>query len=603
LFKSLNAPDRYTLNFEPQNLDVNFFKTNLIKLNPMNQMLFKSTIPAIHLEDISMNLCRNNRLRSGGLTGAMLLLEHYDLSITYPELRRQGNKRYDHHTFYRNVLPDTKYTKSYQKHCTFISKRLTEKKDNPDPLYIFDQLMQSNCKHFPTAFLNQLPEGRKITLNIPNHATPGFLRIIVPKPFKETSFYVKRGQMSPVLFTTRTNVTIPNSDYQTNPNEVYVRLQCNPKTRPTNMAGSSLDIPGNLINAEVFNLYLPANVKTIEAWQDQTSRGNSDIAFQYRDSKRFSWSASDFLNRASFIRMEKIQEDLLNSLPYKKNKNDSLYPDEEEFIEFLNPLYRFLQSRATRFAGSVSSKSKQLYDNSTNHQEEKNIFKQIEFFQNIGDFYASKELLKGILVYQTNTTLRKKAFKKLKSFYEQNKDNQALISLYAYAVFQHIFPNCLWEILPILLAEGYTKIAHLLCLTLEASPEVNHDRLTALFKQNWDEVIFTKLEDIVDSKQKNFWHMQMLLKNGQYNDARELFSTTQPQDYPDDYYQHIKKGFQIHNNLLKPDKDIRLNAILEWEQWQDEHPGAKEWKNANELIVDYSGAQTISILISSINCA
>jgi len=262
-------------------------------------------------------------------------------------------------------------------------------------------------------------------------------------------------------------------------------------------------------------------------------------------------------------------------------------------IQVLNPLYRFLYSRATSFSGRVSSKFKQEFSSLYTPHKEKEIFMQIELFQTLNDNYAAIEMLKGILVYSVNTTARKNAFERLQRIYEQKKNNQALISLYAYGASQYLFPKLLPKILPLLLAEGYTEIAHLLSLVLEASPESNHSVLTALYRKNWDEVIYDIIERIPDIKKKIFWHMQILLKNGRYEDVQELLSNTQPHELPEKYYAHIKKGFLIKNNLFSSEKETRIDAILEWEQWQQSHPGFMGWKNANELFIDYYGARTM----------
>ena len=354
-----------------------------------------------------------------------------------------------------------------------------------------------------------------------------------------------------------------------------------------------MDIPGNCVHAEVFELYLPANVKTVELWQEQSTNHDIDIALQYRDAKKFSWSASEYLSMKPFIRKDKVKRDLLNSLSFCKNKKESLYPEEEEFIQTLNPLYRFLYSRATSFSGGVSSKFKQELRSLNIPLKEKEIFKKVERFQTLNDDYAAKELLKGILVYAVETTARINAFERLISIYKQTQNNQALISLYAYVSSQYLLPKRLSKILPLLLAEGYTKLAHLLSLVLEASPESNHSILTALFRQNWDEVIYDQLERVSDINEKKFWQMQILLKNGQYENVQKLLSNTHPQEFPEKYYEHIKKGFQIKNNLFSSDKETRLDAILEWEQWQQSYPGRMGRNNANELFVDYYGARTM----------
>ena len=317
LFKSFNAPDRYSLEFEAKDSNTIFDVDSLIK---MKQMITNSSTPVLHLEQTAMSLCRNNKLRSGGLTGAMLLTDRYDLSIKYNEFRRQRKKLYDNHTFYRNALPETKQTRSFQKYFTFLSKQLSEKEYTENPLYIFDQLMQRKIKKLPAAIFNTISKGHPLIYHIPDHATPGFLRIIVPAPFKQNSFFVKRDQMPPIQFTTRNSTKISDVGYGIKPEEIYIGLHNNPKNKPDHISVSSLDIPGNCVHAEVFELYLPANVKTIEVWQDQSANHDINIALQYRDAKKFSWSASEYLSMKPFLRKDKVKKDLLNSLSFRKNK-------------------------------------------------------------------------------------------------------------------------------------------------------------------------------------------------------------------------------------------------------------------------------------------
>ena len=590
LFKSLNAPDRYSFDFEAKDSNTIYNVDSLIK---MKQMITNSSTKVLHLEQTAMALCRNNKIRSGGLTGTMLLIDRYDLSNKYNEIRRQGKILYNNHTFYRNVLPNTKQTRSFQKYFTFFSQQLVEKENIESPLYIFDQLMQSKIKKLPAAFFNRISKGHHLIYHIPDHATPGFLRMIVPAPFKQNAFWVKRGQMAAILFETKTSNKIPDAGYRIKPEEIYMRLHHTPKNKPVLISGSSFDIPVNYVQSEVFELYLPANVNTIEVWQDQSANHDIDIALQYRDAKKFSWSASEYLSMKPFIRMDKVKNNLLNTLSFRKNNREHFYPEEKEFIQVLNPLYRFLYSRAKRFEGRVSSKFKQESALSKIPLKEKEIFKQIELFQTLNDDYAAKELLKSILVYSVKTTTRKNAFERLKSIYEQNQNNQSLISLYAYASSQYLYPKLLSKILPLLLAEGYTDIAHLLSLILEESPELNHSILTAFIRKNWDEVIFEKLKRISDIKEKKFWQIQILLKNGRYDDVHKLLSNTHSQELPENYYDHIHKGFLIKNNLLSSEKETRIDTILEWEQWQQSHPGPMGWENANELFVDYYGARTM----------
>jgi len=589
LFKSRNAPERYTLDYRDQKSYAAIDKLPT-KGNPFKTA---STIPVLQLEPYAISLCRNNTIQSAGLTAAMLMENAFDLYNKYPELRRQANKIYDHHTFYRNVLPSIKQSRSYQKHLTFFSKQIADKENGKNPLFVFDQLMQNKINKLPTAFFNRISKGQKIQYQVPDHATPGFLRIIVPAPFQQNSFFVKPGEKAPFLFTTRAASHIPDLDDQLKAEELYMGLMNISKNKPVKIYGDILDMPGNCVMAEVFELYLPANVKTIMVWLEKSLSNDMDIALQYRASKKFKWSANEYLKMKPFIRMDQVRNNLLHSLSIFVHRKEKLYPEEKELIQTLNPLYRFLHSRSNRFATSVSSKFKQ--NNSANNplKNAKKIFQQIKLFQTSHDDYAAHELLKALLVYHPETSIQITAFEKLKGIYEKKQNNQSLISLFAYAASKNLFSGLLPQMLPLLLAEGYTEFAHLLSLILETTPESIPSILTALFDQNQDEIIFEVMDNLSDIKEKNFWHMQMQLKNGHYQVAQELLFNHHPEDYPKNYFEHIQQGFRIKDQLLALDQTTRLNGILEWEQWQLSHPGPECWKNANAHVVDYDGARTI----------
>ena len=131
----------------------------------------------------------------------------------------------------------------------------------------------------------------------------------------------------------------------------------------------------------------------------------------------------------------------------------------------------------------------------------------------------------------------------------------------------------------------------MVALAISADQRPQEVVVRSAYQAKWWRVFRQAVLQLPSAQQQRFWRAHYRLDSGQYARALHDFRSAGQQGQL--YAEHLMKGQNILRGLQQTSLAQRWRAILEWEKWQDEHPGPWRWQENGSLVKAYSGAETL----------
>jgi len=416
--------------------------------------------------------------------------------------------------------------------------------------------------------------------------------------------------------------------------------------------------PGALVDASSFVLPLPSNVRQIKLWQTEAGTEPLYVALQYRAARRhYRLSENEYWEAAShfdssdalfdyFVTALRSYKTNLPNTPTKSNgETEGLVEARQDLYNYWLPFIRFLYAQRQHFLATVyqSKKTSQdqfLADQSRNsgqngqvnrlvaqarqaqtdqqwlaalekwtqvaQRSQGALYRQAQMarylaLEQLGEAFLAKRLLQGLFLESTDTQLVQQTFNQLLATYQTSDNKAAQLPLLATAALNNPTPNLYRQLAQALIDSGYQDYAFMIGMAMPDTQRPNALMIEQAYRLGWWQTFETLLTTLPELK-KRLWRGYQAQNNGDYSAALKWWRQAPKVEAPkaealDSIAKALEQGLQIRQQLQQLDDQKQQEmAIQQWERWQAEHPGPKDWVSADDLISDYaSGELTYSI--------
>ncbi len=655
LFPGLNAPD-------PDPADIRErFPGNLawpdIRDWPFDRLVGVADSPDVPpsiLERLASRIARDNRRKEGGLSGAMLFYIGSLRNPGFPPLRESAEELLDDHAFYRDLLPANQYDDKAPAYRKFVSGRLRDAAGEAGTTVVAQRHAMALIDGIPGAWFANVSTavgGNEIVLELPPRPAPTFLRVVADLSDSSTGrFEIQLDQGPPAAFEIAESLDLPSDAYLPSPGEIGMaafKLSETGVPFSEALGGPALFSrdPAPLVKAATAEFLISPEVQKvgIRALPSPGSERPLYLAFQYRASKPFSLSESEYLELVSslnsgsgnglcdiFLDLWRRNTDLTSI--FQDSPGDG-WRDDALLRELENhwlPLFRLLNSRAGMFVDDVYPDDEpptknilmeteirkltalaeqferkgdklpalEIYEKlfrSANDRVRTEVFqKEIEALFGLGEPFLAIRKLKGAFLYGKNRQIRRMAFEMLEKRFADSGDTANLVGLYGIAAAGEREPAMLEALARVAYDEGRYEEALFVGLLAPDSENARGMLLHASLEKKWFDV-FRGLLEGCDETEREFWLAHLLHRQARHEDALRHFG--QAGEVGKDFYAALSKSMEIYRKLADPetiaDPAAFSNAVSEWRSWCNSLPGPFHWEDAARLATRCAGTRTV----------
>lgn len=371
-----------------------------------------------------------------------------------------------------------------------------------------------------------------------------------------------------------------------------------------------------MVAAGVAVMTLPSSGREVRLWRATQSVDGLHVAVQYQA------SSPPLLSEREFLTLHDLDQD--KGLPLREAIRKHSYEDINVNNELLasqwRPLIRLLGSEYRQAKVSVhpqtapplksinsASAAKQARSAEVQGQwllalehwsnvwfstapkalREEAEWGRINALQHLGEDFMFEQMLKQILLFDADPTRQIHALNLLEKQYQSTKDDDALLRLYAIAVHQFDDPIYWQKAVQSLINAGEFRLAILAGLAMQPEQRPTEQLLQAAWRLYWWQTFDHLLLGLKNEEQKEYWLGMRYAAHSQFNEAMNHFreSSTGNQTYA----KHVADGLVLRNTL-ENEQSTNEETYKNWRKWQVETPGPRVWRDASEIVKDFSGA-------------
>lgn len=593
-------------------------------------------------ERAAIATARDNGRRDGGSIGVALLRETGQLRPDYPEVRNRAEEFAGYHTYYRDLLPETTAASTQSSYSWFLPSRLAEPDTNPFGKAAGEQHMTELAGMLSGGTFFTAPEGSGAAYRypLPDLFAPVMLRVAVPTGFThgESELAIQFDDAPPERLLLATPPQLPSGSVPLSPAETGLLMlaDSHDSPRPVTLGGafSAISTPAPLVTASVFELLLPPRVTGIRLWKNSAVLRSIPVALQYRAAAPYRLAETEFIAAESLATTGKPPFTAFTALlrDDAPNENGSVFSPlydqrfiaDKELASDRLPLIRLIRSLERSYAATVarppangniqkpavsgmpgSGTDEKTGDwltiferaaiparsDNSNVQRE-GIFRQIEALKKLGEDYLAEHRLKGLLLYSEDNETRSRTFSALEQLYGERRDLEALLSLQATTLVSTPTTELLRDFGMSLLESGEQELALQAFLILPPAERPRKAMLQSAWRAGWWRTFESILAEDGNAEERSFWQGLRAMADGRTTESVEYLRASGSEGAA--WVKHLDEGLRIRATLADPDPSTRLAAIVDWEQWQTDHPGPREWRAEKGAVTTSAGAAVLT---------
>ena len=629
------VPDRFVyLQVLEQEIDDYLFPS-LNRLNrPSNQTRKSNLFPPLLFPSVTQiaeqaeTLAKNNTYREISLLSTNVLAKAALQRPDFPPAKELAEKLLGQHTFYRDLFPSRKVSNRDQAISYFIRSKLKFSELYSVDTVLAEQHIGAAIKQLGQGVFNDIPAGKKaMQYRLPKRVSRSQLQIIVDKKNCQSRvFWLQYDQQPALKLRLYCPGLLPQGAQQLSLAESGL-LQIQDSSEGAvevtlSRAFAKYSKPGRLIDVANFELALPANVKKVSLWHNETEP--LSVAVQYRADKYFHLSEHSYLSRlrqSKKSRLKKLFKQALNKgfIAGKVSENDAELLNEYQFLlRLILSEARLYQSLAAekqtaplmlkpdKYLKKKESKAKlseqrglwkealgywqKVVYASNGKRRDLAQLSQANALKQLGEDFLAKQLWRYLSVH-AHKAVAEQSIQHLITFYEEQKDNRALQTLSAAMFVQ--WPEKTNK--PILLFNSFIKNQKyreaLLLGQLFLSDIPIDELLYVAYQLKWWETFDFYLGQLPSAKQA-FWLGMREQNEGDYLTALKTWDTDETREWKKYLQEGLDLSALISTDSPSNEKQYIVPRYQAWLDWQQRYPGRKRWKNAQEIVKDYMGSDT-----------
>ena len=580
-------------------------------------------------ELLAYQLVKDNRYLESALQGWMLLAqpakgEDEVVASTAEQVRAWG-------TFYRNLLPGRRASEERQISGWFLQRQLQPLFGSSQERAIAEQHLEDNLSRVSFAQFLPLPApGEEAEhYSIPPRPASSTIRLAVDRRSVRDAceFMIQIDGRSAKKARFAPEFVRSMNEFQTSTAEAALFL-LSPETelpfRGTESGPfSSFAAAGELVEAATFEFLIPQSVKTVSLSNisagSSVMAGQPRVALQYRSAKTYKMSESEYYSACAALSSEMPPTELFFALLQRRTAADGNVPRAQRELEnHWLPLLRDLLASEEELTSRVAGQSVLLRD-SANCEKDllqaqglkergaeieaialwrraveadrascreqaveslgQTLFKQ-------GEFLLGENVLLGTALSDNDRSVRQTAYALLAEHYQKTGQTDAL-ERFAEAYLLHSpSEEALRDTAAVLLENGKTE--HALALLLLVDKAGNEDLLLkASLLSGWKET-FSRISRNLPDGQSQQWQAVDFARRGEIGKAQQLFADSGIESAS--LFRYVEAGLEIRRQLSDRDLSKRLQAVFDWERWQESFPGSMSFHEEPGLVTAYSGS-------------
>ena len=567
---------------------------------------------------------RDNRFSEGGLQAYMLMRAAAAARSHQIELRQISERLRLHRTFFRDLLPSWQPFPVEPTDGYFASWRLREPSAPRPHSVLGDELIDDGLRQLSQArFVSTSTSQQTASVyHLPKNLGASLLRVAVDRTSlpARTKLYVQYDRQAPIELLSVQREPLAAGDYS--PSRAAIAL-VGQRARHGDADHATLGgpfcrdrHPAPYIAAGVCELVLPAGVRQIRVWADGKRGSQPRLALQYRASRPFLPSESSYQGLAGRLSAKQRFATL-------RNDNVALPEDfaELESENLYHPLRRLLMTHRRVFEAGVADnrsvspiaalelsrpESAELFSSQGYHvaaveawtkvmkspdaRRRTALFARTRALRSAGeDFLADREL-RGLYLFDEDPEVRRDALQQMLRNCQLRSDGFAWEQIVSTAVLRDAAPEDLNELAAALIENGRYDFA---LFALLAAPEENRSaQLMArcCFAERWWHTLDTCLPRL-PSEQQILWRAHRFAFQGRYDEATTLY--LQGGAAGQSWAEHLHNGQQINRRIRSHDLATRVSAFLDWEGWDQHHPGERVWREEPQIVFSSSGCRAV----------
>lgn len=573
----------------------------------------------------AQRLLIDNRHREGGLSAAMLLRRVAQLRPDAPELAKQAQRTLGQASYFRDLLPDNAAAgHSYW----YLRRELSPWQKQAKDLHLYTAHLEQGLKTLGRGVFLPLA-ATALDYALPQRSAPSQLRVALTQSGidKAVELYLQYDAQTPIRLTLLPAPELDSDAYRPNTAEAalaHLSAEGQGLAQSTLSARFSLQADtAALARAASAELTLPAKVRRIRVWRAESAGAPLQVALQMRTSRPFSLAENDYLSlqqRLGRAHLLGLFEQLLADSPASDDA------ETRTLASHWQPLLRLLQGRHRAYSAQVKAAQQRsdkrltpteqnrltqaardaetqarpiealahwtrLAAGSAGEIRRRALLARVEILFAQGEEFLAERQLRGITLFDQDAELRNTAGARLLSYYQTSGQSENRLSLLASLALRQPGPPSLQALLAPLFDKGMTDMALAIALLLPDSPMVVEHRLRAAYQLGWWQLFERDLALLPEGEQRQRWLGYRSQRQGDAGQAMAYWQQAGAQGQT--LHAAMHNGQAIARALASREPAKQGQALVQWQQWQANHPGPHHWQNAAGLVTDGAGNTTL----------
>ena len=585
-------------------------------------------------ERVSQRLARDNSMTDGGLLADTLLGQVVESHPAFGDMARVQAEIAGPSTSFRDLLPAS--SQSVQQRV-YWSAPLRLKENTYRGMAIPKQLLTDSLRQIGDAIFTRLEAGTRLEYTIPKLPASSRLRVLALHPAKPVRLSLTMKSGAKYALELLPNVELAAVEYRPSLGEAalavsglrYPDLDTSTLGGPFSVRG----YPALLASPAMVEIPLPTGIRQIVVQHEKEMDESVEIALQYLDSRQLALGESAYLSNLAALNGNGAAWELFKQNFNRKELQDTpvnhpLSSEEVARLDLANDwvsVIRLLHTLSARFSTGTTDMAG-LYERNGLHarmhadnlaavrsarkylsqgelhlaiedwaeavrtapesQKGSAIIELARTLNRAGESTLAVGLLKGVLLHGSDEAVAAMAYKELNEMFSGNGDRDGMLGMEAGLFAQN---------------PGRNQLARVAVRLVESGYAAEGVKLGLLVPDLLDDVDSQLLSDAAMGEKwcdagKTFDRMG----NDALTGAMQLLARGYPREALPDfeaagkagqvYAQAIREGVNIQQRLRSPELAIRQQAVLDWEEWQWNHPGGRKEINFNQTVIEHGGS-------------
>jgi|GEM_PF-4735319 len=537
---------------------------------------------AFQAEEMVNRIKLNTEYREVEMTAADLFFANLKDTSWYLPALSEAERFLKQNSFYRQLIP-AEFVESapYPDQIrSYLQYELQDKEQKQALTEFVEPMFSQSCRQLKLqqARFNYIAKGRsqRREYYVPQRGVNSRLRIDVNQDSLTAAakIYLQFDDYQPILLKTLMSKELELSDYRISNNEACL----------SNSVDSNRLLLYPLANIAYFEIPLPAHVKKISVWQDDSTQINSDklyLSLKYRTSKQYRIDPHLLVQILKQYGSEPLFKNFISFVLGKPDKIKLMENQNAYLRRYWLDLKRFLLSQKTDFFPKFNSyESARL---GTAH---------------LTNILANDDLsgwqiriLKAEILNQYSPSRADKAARKLFGHYQKHGMSLDEFRLQVVLALQKKDSLSFKQLMPYLKENGYYRFAWEMGLLIsDKQEEIEALAELAVIEKQWPilDFISTRLNN---PSVVNLWRGFAAQGQGNPEQAKMFWSEAGAEGLA--LINHNNKIPEIIKLLSSSEKAERLQGLKRWQQWRHGITRLKYYRSVEKSVLNYTGSASL----------